>query len=121
MKAGPVLLAKVNVLVAEWVMEWQRGGDCWITKDGITRTLEPTSFGSFQPSTDIAAAMEIVEVLKDKGCFLLYWHDERRQWGAAFVVEEPSTDGFAETAPLAICFAAFKAKGIEMAQGVEPE
>ena len=54
---------EMDVLVAEKVMEWRD-----VTLDGYPpvwevgeslRTWEPTSFGSFMPSTEIAAAMEL--------------------------------------------------------------
>lgn len=59
---------ELDSLVAEKVMGWERDFQFWKDESGRIRTIEPTSFGSFEPSTDITAAWEVVELIgKDYG------------------------------------------------------
>lgn len=109
-------LRKIDALVAEHVMGWHRACGAWIGPNGLS-----TSYGfeedakDFCPSTDIAAAWEVVEqireILSDPTIFISSvfggWCVELRRWGSARADVETR-----ETAPLAICLAALKAKGI---------
>ena len=115
---------ELDALVAEKVMGYYkatpesigRGVRCW-NKEGDCATTE------FSPSTDIAAAWEVVEKLtknlhevKD-GEWVLdrlgYLDGQYRCWFAMNVSDDVRWDIFAEadTAPLAICLAALKAVG----------
>lgn len=63
-------------------------------------------------STNIAAAWEVVDALKDKcGWFVLNYRQWHGDWHCAFFPPVPphNTDLIAPTAPLAICRAALKA------------
>jgi Phage ABA sandwich domain len=70
--------------------------------------------GLKQYSTDIAAAWEVVEKLKNAWCFSLLYHQDNLEWNAEF---EKHTDPWnvvkhfadADAAPLGICRAALQA------------
>ena len=69
-------------------------------------------------STDIAAAWEVVEKIKNRNINLL-WHEENQYWyccvhNEIFEVDQEATS---ESAPHAICLAALKAVG-EKVDGV---
>lgn len=76
----------LDALVAERVMGWPRSNRdysqlAWNVPTGI-RTWEPSSFGSgFRPSTEIAAAWEVVEKLEGGGPRKTYWWSiETKGW-----------------------------------------
>lgn len=122
LEAGPEL----DTLIAERVMGWVVGPEeyvhghnmhvgsferSWVGSkcDGRTWLV-----GGFKPSTDIAAAWQVVEKLKgNPGDDLKDWHwnpeivwlDDNRGWAVVFNEQEAS----APTAPLAICRAALRA------------
>ena len=131
MKAGRELDAKHIVnLVATEVMGWQENEGmvplAWTTPDGQLRTYEETSFKSFNPWEDIAAAWEVVERVlatwTDDSCLPEFRVQRYKQpgWEAYFGAEYESYEPtfwhyWAEgnMAPEAICLAALKAKGVK--------
>lgn len=111
---------ELDALVAEKVMGWTPSGHAFIDERGWLHTIEPTSFGSFQPSTDIAAAWSVLERLEaDERRILSEITRRMSTFGAHFiyaVVLRQCTKPFPPnwwseeaTAPLAICVAALKA------------
>lgn len=68
---------------------------------------------SWSPSTDIAAAWQVVDRMKDQYTFMLSY---RQHDGDYFVCFDPVNryEEIADTAPLAICLAALKAVGVEV-------
>lgn len=103
LEAGP----QMDALVAEKVMGWSIRGELWKDKRGTIRRSKST-FEQYEPSirwspsTDIAAAWEVVEKMP------------MGMWPSVdgWVVEIPDGSGDeveAPTAPLAICRAALKA------------
>ena len=105
---------EMDALVAEKVMGWSPLNRTehhlsWNVPEGI-RTWEETSYGSFKPSTSIAAAWEVVEKLRKEeipieitsGFFGPYSCRIASNHGWLAMVQ-------ADTAPLAICRAALKA------------
>jgi len=103
MKAG----RELDALVAEKVMGWTLSGRVWIDERGHLQTIEPTSFGSFEPSSDIAAAWEVVEKMRARGLIV----DLTLGAGAYCRIGgfRPFAEERGATAPLAICLAALKA------------
>lgn len=103
---------EMDALVAEKVMGWTPSlssqGIMWLNKDGEYERGEHT----FHPSTDIAAAWEVVERLEAIGVLLwkLGREDHMPNWyvsvGRNF---QPGVSAEERTAPLAICRAALKA------------
>lgn len=100
---------ELDELVAEKVMGWERTGQCWKDERGNTRTIELTSFGSFEPSTDITAAWEVVELIgKDYGVEV--YHEDGLSECAVGSLHKPEIVRVeALTAPEAICKAALLA------------
>lgn len=118
---------EIDALVAEHVFGWQR----WDTFHDKGQTRPVTMW--FRPdykypieapqfSTDLLAAWQVVEKMNEAG----WWITELRQkvvgykWGVEFVKdgEWMNIDGHqlagADTAQMAICLAALRAKGIEV-------
>lgn len=108
---------RLSAWVAEWVMGWSKFFDELEDKHywGVD---ENDSFDYYeeewQPSTDIAAAWEVVEHLLSKHKYWVFHTMSPRggapEWYAGF--GQPSIDtthGDAPTAPLAICRAALLA------------
>lgn len=111
-----------DAVVAERVMGWHPclGGCCWLGEDG-NRTAGRLQYQSFNPTTSIAAAWQVVEkhangvwnwriIQNDSTEPYRQWFVEVRlgystSYDKAFPV-------WAATAPLAICIAALKAKGV---------
>jgi hypothetical protein len=103
---------EMDALVAERVMGWVRHPDsmyrhwCERQPDGTLRFLdqcEPLhTVRPWHPSTDIAAAWEVVEKLVSEQGLHLWWHNV---WLVDFALSGAQR---AETAPLAICRAALK-------------
>lgn len=96
--------------IASEVMGWKRDGAAWMSPAGL-RTIELSSFGSFQPSTDMAAAWEVVEKLTEKSEPHFELSRGRDGWHAGFDLDRPfkRVTAQADTAPHAICKAALKA------------
>lgn len=93
-------LREIDALVAEHVM-------------GLKEVRGYTSIPCY--STDISAAWDVVEKL---GCYVEYWPG----YGASMKSsgrDSPDFLGKAKTAPLAICLAALKLKGIDIEKGDE--
>ncbi len=86
---------KIDALVAEHVMG-----------------LDPNraEFALDEYSTDIAAAWEVVEKMSVP--LEIIRHRDGKQWGVLDARFRNTT--WADTAPLAICLAALKAKGVEV-------
>ncbi len=115
MKAG----RQLDDLVAEKVMGWamvteSEFGLCW-------KVLLPTGGFEFRSdesappySTDMVAAMQLVETLADTHGFFLGKHGTpgRLPWCCRFGVEPGITEG--DTAPLVICIAALRAVGVQV-------
>lgn len=109
---------ELDALVAERVMGWKRmGDDFWQDSHGKPRTLSSTSFGSFAPSTDIAAAWEVVEHMPSRGLLPQVGASALEGGGVEWYCwlldtrtgETVEGQGFADDAPLAICRAALDA------------
>jgi len=116
MKAG----RELDALVAEKVMGWKKvkwlGDYDWRDKDGE----QPYTVRAWNPSTDIAAAWQVVEKIQERqgrDRFIIYlssyWGTNSWVYKCEFIMEtvNKSVDGFADTAPLAICLAALRAVG----------
>lgn len=100
---------KIDALVAEHVMGWARIPN---SKGRFMKWYGPLKKNKYpnpQPySTDIAAAWQVVEKMGHIG---LNWEPlVSSKWDCVF--ERTST--VAKTAPMAICLAALKAKGIQV-------
>ena len=63
---------EMDALVAEKVMMWTKDADgsYWLADTYSIRTWEQTSYPGFQSSTDIAAAWEVVEKLKERNEYI---------------------------------------------------
>ncbi len=125
---------EMDALVAEKVMGWKFGKDpvglsCWVVS--IDRTVDRC----WSPSTDIAAAWEVVEKInqlpswpeydykgkierhRERGAFRVestYSLNRQGKWcayGTDRDQEYPLFEAYAEIAPHAICVAALKAVG----------
>lgn len=125
MKAG----FDLDVLVAERVMGFKES-----SVKGIGRTWnrknDDDDFYLKRYSTDIAAAWEVFEKVKDKG-LELGWNKEHEKWFCTNLSEdfryglslsdkefkesfnETSIAVLADSAPIAICLAALKAVGVD--------
>ena len=112
MQAGP----EINMLIAERVMGWRQSSlpGVFIDEDerfwGVTDEM-PTS-RQFNPSTDIAAAWQVVEKLNLLENKILTKNEDGKYivCDIAFFGEWPDYyAGASELAPLAICRAALKA------------
>ena len=111
MEPGPAF----NTLIAIEVMGWKlvttrdptgalKGGEPfknWVDGNG-RGIVEPENFC---PSTDIAAAWEVVEKM-DEVMWTLTWLTDSRVWQARFIDILPMPEAEAPTTPLAICRAA---------------
>ena len=116
-------LRELNISIAERVMNWQRwaGEDDWngpnVTSffpDEQWLTVyelgaeEPTQY--FQPSTDIADAMQIVEKMRESGWDVEIGSQREGGWGCTFsTVRRGDFLNCNHTLPLAICRAALEA------------
>lgn len=108
-------LRKIDALVAEKVMGWRPPSedvaDLW-ERSKVWYSPETASAEHLPDySSDIADAWEVVEKLEseDPGYFNLSVTTPPG-WYVTFV--DPDSCAYADTAPLAICLAALKAKGI---------
>lgn len=114
---------ELDALVAEKVMGWRAhspGYPSLVDINGVPTGWLASGQGSqgddpdFRPSTDIAAAWEVVERLGGN-MFQLhydtrYGHENKTGW--AVILDGVVMCGFADTAPHAICLAALKAAGV---------
>jgi hypothetical protein len=115
--AGPALDAAVAKVLG-WT-ELPAGAPAWETPEGRIRTWEPTSYGMWQPSEDIASAWELVESMGIKHSPSLY---QVAKWHCNFLVEQKiPPQGYSVmkpleasgiTAPLAITRAFLLAHGV---------
>jgi len=91
MEPGP----KLNRLIAERVMGWKRtidkvlvGCAYWRDDTGFDRAFEdPAGNLDWSPSTDIAVAWEVAEVLYNRGMIpVMYgvWFTKNKEWVAMF-------------------------------------
>ena len=109
---------EMDVLMAERVMGWTVKDDCYYSNGEITPWMTPEHWGDYQgfrPSTDIAAAWEVMEKLCDlyQGLGKMFLHQHPDGWEAGscdlevnsgeWLVEESATGS---TPMLAICRAA---------------
>ncbi len=111
---------RIDALVAEHVMGWTNNRDdptksgMWGINDWLDETT-PVLMPDFPSySTDIAAAWEVLEELIPKYLLSLSWVDG---WEVShYEANEQVTYHLAEdaSAPLAICLAALKAKGVSV-------
>lgn len=104
-------LRKIDELIAEHIM-----ADTIIENDfGPIRTMPFRHY-----STDISDAWAVVEKVESHMFTLTAEEDKLPMWGAAFGFWNTEKQDFdlieslADTAPLAICLAALKVKGIEV-------
>lgn len=107
----------VDVLIAENVMEWKKvpstddpAGWCWLAPHGSTRASTTESIPRF--TTDISAAWDVVEKLKENGVYVILCvleNDYQCELDKIKVNERAYDSAIAETAPLAICRAALLA------------
>jgi hypothetical protein len=103
---------ELDALVAEMVMGWSPVSGGWRTSTGQIRTWESVSgVPGFKPSTDIVAAWQVVERLREQG--LLVNVDTFANCYDAYVFNEAGEEiicfSAVATAPHAICLAALKA------------
>lgn len=111
---------ELDAAVAEKVMGWSPGGihnppTFWVLKDKIQRSWEDTSFGAgFRPATEIYAAFEVVEAMRERGYSPRIqtaegdesvWHVQL--WSDP--EDNPYGSGLHEKLPRAICIAALSA------------
>ena len=114
----PAAGRELDALVAEQVMGWVCCGDArnfWHT-GAEYRTLSETSYGSFAPSTDIAAAWEVVAKMLETHTVDVNAipGESVIQWGVTmqkmpFAARYPEHGACAKTAPEAICLCALQA------------
>lgn len=120
---------EMDALVAEKVMGWRKEDKAMLHGiiqvafvDTATDYARPIACGcaeDFQPSTDIRDAWQVVEKLDNLG-FTTEIDKREAGWAVVFIDYRKNPIGLkednaiADTAPLAICLAAFKACGVEM-------
>lgn len=99
---------ELDALVAEKAMGWARNrgsGVGFTTPDGEYRSIDIWS-----PSTDIAAAWQVVGKLRERG----FGFSLNDAWIAWFLAAPNEYQASADTAPHAICLAALRAVGAEV-------
>jgi hypothetical protein len=118
---------KIDALVAEKVMGWRvhhRNTAWWVkAEEENSAVSRPIAFvGTWAPSEDIADAWEVVEKMRGSVHDIsVGWHDNK--YTAVITVVIDTKCGFdqfqasADTAPMAICLAALKAKGVDIEEG----
>lgn len=101
---------ELDALVAEKVMGWEKDFQCWKDESGRIRTIEATSFGSFEPSTDISAAWEVVEKMGKKE-FTFHAESTGDLKEVRFMNSDKGIfgEGYSYSMPLSICKAALLA------------
>ena len=126
LNAGPEL----DALIAEKVMGWRRSESSrWIDTNGNPTTYQSREGSNcrfeFRPSTDIAAAWEVVEKLSDRFMASINQAHYRAKegvvrdgrWEVRFSSLDPASRAFGLSelclsTPLAICRAALRAVGV---------
>ena len=109
----------IDALVAEHVMGYETDS----YKDNFKSNVGWFSIDDWRPSTDIAAAWEVVEKLSSENCFhslcVYYLSSEDNGLDKVYLMDfdychsdADAHEAEADTAPMAICLAALKAKGI---------
>lgn len=121
-------LRKIDALVATHLLAFERI-ELVHSSHGSTRTFtwrDPVQKELYDDESlprftvDIAAAWEVVEKLRSKGCTMDLFDTPDHGWQAAFDTdpcgdhEETVCGGFGPTVPIAICLGALKAAGIEV-------
>ncbi len=115
-------LRQIDALVAEHVMGWRSCGDCWALE--LARVQKKHTW---KPSIDIAAAWEAFEYIGGGYSVCDKWVDfspmleirridspSHAEWRCTIDTDEGRYESVGHTAPLAICLAALKAKGVEI-------
>lgn len=133
----------VDALVATRVMGWRWGRpkapvlpqddrDCWIgprpASPGVPAGEWVVEYGEWSPSSDPAAAWEVVEKMRDRdplirpdgrlwvcimdasadpGDTMTHWHDHR-----SYTIARRRVDEHADTMPMAVCICALRAVGV---------
>jgi hypothetical protein len=104
---------EIDALIAEHVM-----GHSYGVGTAVAGIWYPRPDGSIEPySTDIAAAWQVVEKVKDTLTgFGMVWHPEKQKWHVMYNYVDFNKPYFSEadTAPMAICLAALDAAGVEV-------
>ena len=95
--------------IATEVMGWIKNGDGYDIPNGY-RTIEPSSFGQFRPSADIASAWEVVEHCKLFEKYRCLMTDQYSLNAFTNHVYIDNKEIAADTVPMAICLAALKVK-----------
>ena len=119
---------ELDMLVATEVMEWELGtylsSQAWMNKDGAWSGWWVEQYyhddgPAWNPSTDIAAAMDVLELLRKT-----YFHVQINVFSDsvnAIIWQDditPLFDAEAESIQMAISLVALKAKGIEIGKEV---
>lgn len=104
--------SELDALIAEKVMGWKDPeGISLALRDGrVVNTMDGVSWS---PSTDIAAAWEVVGRVRERGFEVYVLGNPKTPWGCR-IWDGNQEMGFvrsAESAPHAICLAALKAVG----------
>ena len=130
LEGGPRMLVPKGAKPGTWhtlVADPDGAGEWWqLDPDGVQieymkypGRMRPLSVPEF--STDIAAAFQVVEAMREKGWVLfdLNWPHTGNQWAAMFARwGQNATEGRADTAPEAICRAALAALETEAPEPV---
>ena len=108
---------ELDALMAEKVMGWARGDYCWMDTSGVPgyQVTDYTPNGSstgpeWNPSIDIAMAMEVVEKVKGRR-ITIQWSSDVSEW-CVTLDEAPTRYAHDEKLPRTICCAVRQAKGI---------
>ncbi len=98
-----------DMQVFTWRREFLMAGDRFVVTDNGSESLP-------HYSTDIAAAWQVVEKMAEGGLRLSLDRFGGDPWWAEFADEgwEQGAQATSATAPMAICLAALKAKGVEV-------
>ncbi len=108
---------ELDALMAEKVMGWTRGDYCWMDADRIPvyqiTDYTPNSspiLSEWNPSIDIAMAMEVVEKAKGRRT-TIEWNSDVNEW-CVLMAAAPTRYAHDEKLPRTICCAVRQAKGI---------
>lgn len=116
-ESGQMDYRKIDALVAEKVMGWKKGelnwtiDELWIDSKGSYKWV-----GKFSPSTNISDAWKVVGKFEDEGYQVCIELLAKKIYSVG-IYYPPHADQVAyikaETAPLAICIASLRTKGID--------
>lgn len=109
----------IDVAIAKKVMGWKKGelnwtiDELWIDSKGSYKYV-----GKFSPSTNISDAWQVVEKMRKEG-FVAHINVHPNRYTCEIYKNIEGYYNFickqeAETAPLAICLSALRAKGIDI-------